>query len=57
MTAREESRTKYLVGVDGARSVVRNLMGIKQEGDMTDQLWGVIDLAVDTDFSRRSQTV
>ena len=38
------------MGVDGARSVVRNLMGVEQEGDMTDQLWGVINLAVDTDF-------
>jgi phenol 2-monooxygenase len=50
MTAREELRTKYLVGVDEARSAVRNSMGIKQAGDMTDQLWGVIDLVIDTDF-------
>ena len=46
----EEVRTKYLVGADGARSTVRGCMGVEIEGDMTDELWGVIDLVLDTDF-------
>jgi phenol 2-monooxygenase len=47
---REEVRTKYLVGADGAKSSVRGFMGIETEGDKTDELWGVIDLVVDSDF-------
>ncbi|CZR62721.1 related to phenol monooxygenase [Phialocephala subalpina] len=47
---REEMRTKYLVGADGAKSAVRGSMGVELEGDMTDELWGVIDLVVDSDF-------
>ena len=43
-------RTKYLVGADGARSVVRNLLHIDLEGEMTDQIWGVVDFICDTDF-------
>ncbi|OCL06696.1 putative phenol monooxygenase [Glonium stellatum] len=46
----ETFRTKYLVGADGAHSAVRGFMGVEQEGDITDQLWGVIDLVVDSDF-------
>lgn len=43
-------RTKYLVGADGARSLVRNCMGLKFEGETTDHIWGVCDFVVDTDF-------
>jgi 2-polyprenyl-6-methoxyphenol hydroxylase-like FAD-dependent oxidoreductase len=43
-------RTKYLVGADGARSVVRRSMGLKLEGESLDHIWGVVDLIVDTDF-------
>lgn len=43
-------RTKHLVGADGARSVVRQSMGLKLEGESSDHIWGVIDLVVDTDF-------
>ncbi|KAJ5698970.1 hypothetical protein N7462_000975 [Penicillium macrosclerotiorum] len=43
-------RTKYLVGADGAHSVVRRCMGLKLEGESLDHIWGVVDLVVDTDF-------
>lgn len=43
-------RTKYLVGADGAHSIVRRSMGLKLEGESLDHIWGVVDLIVDTDF-------
>lgn len=43
-------RTKYLVGADGAHSVVRQNMGLKLEGETTDHIWGVVDFVADTDF-------
>ncbi|KAF7715380.1 Phenol hydroxylase [Penicillium ucsense] len=47
---RRKVRTKYLVGADGAHSVVRRAMGLRLEGESLDHIWGVIDLIVDTDF-------
>lgn len=47
---RQTVRSKYLVGADGARSVVRRSMGLKLEGESLDHIWGVVDLIVDTDF-------
>ncbi|DAA74561.1 TPA_exp: putative Phenol hydroxylase [Trichophyton benhamiae CBS 112371] len=49
-SGRRTIRSKYLVGADGAHSTVRRCMGLKLEGEMTDHIWGVIDLVVDTDF-------
>ena len=43
-------RTKYLVGADGAHSLVRQDMGLKLEGETTDHIWGVVDFVADTDF-------
>ncbi|CAL5868961.1 uncharacterized protein PFLUO_LOCUS3189 [Penicillium psychrofluorescens] len=43
-------RSKYLVGADGAHSVVSRCMGLKLEGESSDHIWGVVDLVVDTDF-------
>lgn len=43
-------RTKYLVGADGAHSVVRQSMGLKLEGESLDHIWGVVDLVADTNF-------
>lgn len=43
-------RSKHLIGADGAHSVVRRCMGIRMEGDSTDDLWGVVDFVADTDF-------
>ncbi|PGH36618.1 hypothetical protein GX50_00480 [[Emmonsia] crescens] len=47
---RRTIRTKHLVGADGARSTVRNCMGLRMEGDWTDHVWGVVDFVADTDF-------
>ncbi|KAL4772700.1 FAD binding domain-containing protein [Aspergillus nidulans var. acristatus] len=43
-------RSKYLVGADGAHSIVRRCMGLSLEGESLDHIWGVVDLVVDTDF-------
>jgi 2-polyprenyl-6-methoxyphenol hydroxylase-like FAD-dependent oxidoreductase len=47
-------RAKYLIGCDGGRSAVRNVMsrdyGIEMTGDWVDTLWGAIDAVVHTDF-------
>ncbi|KAG0126603.1 putative phenol 2-monooxygenase [Tuber indicum] len=43
-------RCKYLLGADGARSVVRQGMGLRLEGDHTDHVWGVMDTVVKTNF-------
>ncbi|EEH39086.2 phenol 2-monooxygenase [Paracoccidioides lutzii Pb01] len=43
-------RTRYLIGADGAHSVVRTSIGINQIGSMADDIWGVADIVVDTDF-------
>ena len=43
-------RTKYLVGADGAHSLVRQNMGLNLEGETTDHIWGVVDFVADTDF-------
>jgi phenol 2-monooxygenase (NADPH) len=47
---RREVRTKYLVGADGGRSNVRSSLGIKMEGETSDDVWGVVDLVVDSDY-------
>ena len=47
---RRTVRSKYLVGADGAHSMVRRCMGLKLEGESLDHIWGVVDLIVDTDF-------
>lgn len=44
------TRTKYLVGADGAHSKVRKSMGLELEGETTDHIWGVCDFIADTDF-------
>ena len=43
-------RAKYLIGADGAHSAVRKSLGIKMEGSSTDDLFGVIDVVLNTDF-------
>ncbi|KAB8239107.1 FAD binding domain-containing protein [Aspergillus alliaceus] len=43
-------RAKYLVGADGAHSVVRRSMGVALEGESTDYVWGVVDFVAETDF-------
>lgn len=43
-------RARYIVGCDGARSLVRNSIGRKLTGDYANQAWGVMDALVDTTF-------
>lgn len=43
-------RARYVVGCDGARSAVREAIGLELRGDRTDQRWGVMDVLPVTDF-------
>jgi phenol 2-monooxygenase len=43
-------RARYVVGCDGARSVVRRAIGQSLEGDAARQLWGVMDVLAVTDL-------
>jgi len=43
-------RARYVVGCDGARSVVRRSMGHALKGEAARQLWGVMDVLAKTDF-------
>lgn len=43
-------RAKFVVGCDGARSVVRQSMGLQLKGTSARQLWGVMDVLALTDF-------
>ncbi|KAI5271811.1 tetracycline 6-hydroxylase protein [Aureobasidium subglaciale] len=46
----ENVRAKYVVGCDGARSAVRQALGLKLEGDSANQAWGVMDILAVSDF-------
>ena len=43
-------RAKYVVGCDGARSVIRTAIGRELAGDPMNQSWGVMDVLAVTDF-------
>ena len=43
-------RARYVVGCDGARSVVRRSIGRELRGDAANHAWGVMDLLAITDF-------
>jgi phenol 2-monooxygenase (NADPH) len=43
-------RARYVVGCDGARSGVRQSMGLALKGDSANHAWGVMDVLVVTDF-------
>ena len=43
-------RSKYAVGSDGARSFVRNALGIQFTGTKPEMLWAVLDTYIETDF-------
>jgi phenol 2-monooxygenase len=43
-------RAKYVVGCDGARSVVRDSIGAVPQGDFANHAWGVVDMLAVTDF-------
>ena len=46
----ETIRARYVVGCDGARSMVRKSIGRELLGDAANQAWGVMDLLAVTDF-------
>ncbi len=46
----ETARARYVVGCDGARSVVRKSIGRELVGDAAQQAWGVMDVLAVTDF-------
>jgi phenol 2-monooxygenase len=46
----ETVRARYVVGCDGARSLVRRSLGIALRGDAANKIWGVADLLAVTDF-------
>ncbi|KAK3296514.1 FAD binding domain-containing protein [Chaetomium fimeti] len=41
---------KYVLGCDGAHSIIRKSLGFKMVGDSTDAVWGVMDIYPRTDF-------
>src|SRR5947209_4685559 len=46
----ETIRARYVVGCDGARSVVRKSIGRTLHGDSANHAWGVMDVLAVTDF-------
>ncbi|GME46296.1 Phenol 2-monooxygenase [Neofusicoccum parvum] len=46
----EEFRAKYVLGCDGAHSLVRKSLGVQMVGDSSDTIWGVMDVYPQTDF-------
>jgi phenol 2-monooxygenase len=43
-------RARYVVGCDGARSIVRRSIGRELQGDDANHAWGVLDVLAVTDF-------
>ena len=43
-------RARYVVGCDGARSGVRQSIGLSLKGDSANHAWGVMDVLLNTDF-------
>jgi phenol 2-monooxygenase len=43
-------KAKYVVGTDGAKSVVRESIGRKLEGKFQNHRWGVVDVLANTNF-------
>ena len=46
----ETVRARYVVGCDGARSTVRQAIGLDLRGDSANKAWGVMDVLAVTDF-------
>ncbi|MDA9421346.1 MULTISPECIES: FAD-binding monooxygenase [Bradyrhizobium] len=46
----ETIRARYVVGCDGARSIVRRSIGRELHGDSANHAWGVMDVLASTDF-------
>lgn len=48
--ARKTVRARYVIGADGARSVVRRAIGRDLRGEAANHAWGVLDILPITDF-------
>jgi phenol 2-monooxygenase len=48
--AQSSIRAKYVVGCDGAHSLVRDAIGAVPRGDFANHAWGVVDMLAVTDF-------
>jgi 2-polyprenyl-6-methoxyphenol hydroxylase-like FAD-dependent oxidoreductase len=46
----ETLRAGFVVGCDGAHSIVRRSLGRALHGDLANQAWGVMDVLAITDF-------
>ncbi|KAH7338233.1 FAD binding domain-containing protein [Rhizoctonia solani] len=46
----ETVQAKYMLGCDGAHSWTRAQMGIDMVGETSDQVWGIVDAYIETDF-------
>src|SRR6185295_13271452 len=46
----ETVKARYVVGCDGARSIVRTSIGRELRGDSANHAWGVMDVLATTDF-------
>ncbi|KAJ8516173.1 hypothetical protein ONZ45_g6510 [Pleurotus djamor] len=51
--AEEVVEARYLVGSDGAHSMIRKSLPIEFPGIKTDLHWGIVDAVIDTDFPHR----
>ena len=47
---KETVQARYVVGCDGARSQVRQAIGLALQGEAANHAWGVMDVLADTDF-------
>lgn len=43
-------QARYVIGCDGARSLVREQLKVPMDAESTDSMWGVIDIVPITDF-------
>ncbi len=50
-------RSKFALGADGARSMVRKAIGASFTGSKPEMLWAVLDTFIDTDFPRCSEII
>jgi phenol 2-monooxygenase len=46
----EKVKARYVIGCDGARSAVRQSLGLELKGDSANQAWGVMDVLAVTDY-------
>ncbi|KAK7931138.1 Monooxygenase- FAD-binding protein [Apiospora marii] len=51
------TRAQYAIGADGARSSVRQALGIGFEGTKPEMIWAVLDCFLDTDFPICSEII